>query len=85
MEHRLFSQITQNWRGTPLTSRAVVVDLIGNTRTKTGLTVKCVLDESKYEPGRKVSDGEMKSLNIKGSDFHSEWNYTIFPRNITNP
>jgi transposase len=85
VEHRLFSQITQNWRGTPLTSRAVIVDLIGKTRTKTGLTVKCVLDESKYEPGRKVSEGEMKSLNIKRSDFHSEWNYTIFPRNATNP
>jgi hypothetical protein len=82
IEHRLFCQITQNWRGTPLTSRAVVVDLIGNTRTKKGLTVKCVLDERIYEPGMKVSDAQMESLNIKGSQFHPEWNYTIYPRKV---
>jgi hypothetical protein len=82
VEHRLFCQITQNWRGTPLTSRAVVVDLIGNTRTKKGLTVKCVLDERIYEPGKKISNVQMESLNIEGSDFHPEWNYTVYPRKV---
>jgi hypothetical protein len=85
VEHRLFSQITQTWRGKPLTSRAVVVDLIGNTRTKTGLTVKCVLDERTYEPGTKVSNAQMKSLNINGAEFHPEWNYTILPGNTKKP
>jgi hypothetical protein len=81
VEHRLFCQITQNWRGTPLTSRAVVVDLISNTRTKKGLTVKCVLDERIYEPGKKVTNEQMETLNTKGAEFHPEWNYTISPRN----
>jgi hypothetical protein len=82
IEHRLFSQITQNWRGKPLTSRSVVVDLIANTRTKTGLEVKCVLDECKYETGREVTKAEMATINIKGAEFHPEWNYTIYPRNM---
>ena len=80
IEHRLFCHITQNWRGRPLTDRLAVVELIGATTTKAGLTVECVLDEATYETGIKVSDAEMASLNITGDDFHPEWNYTIKPR-----
>jgi Rhodopirellula transposase DDE domain len=80
IEHRLFCHITQNWRGTPLTSRLVVVDLIAATTTKTGLTVRCELDTQLYPKGIKVSDEEMASLNIKRDEFHPEWNYTISPR-----
>src|SRR3954447_1708249 len=80
IEHRLFCHITQPWRGTPLTSRLVVVDLIAATTTKTGLTVRCELDTRTYPKGMKVSDAEMASLNIKRNKFHPEWNYTISPR-----
>jgi hypothetical protein len=80
IEHRLFCHITQNWRGTPLTSRLVVVELIAATTTKTGLTMRCELDTQAYPKGIKVSDEEMASLNIKRDEFHPEWNYTISPR-----
>jgi hypothetical protein len=80
IEHRLFCHITQNWRGRPLTDRMAVVELIGATTTKTGLKVDCALDSRTYEKGIKVSDAEMEALNIKGDDFHPEWNYTIRPR-----
>jgi hypothetical protein len=80
IEHRLFCHITQTWRGTPLTSRLVVVELIASTTTKTGLTVRCELDTRTYPKGIKVSDEEMASLNIKRDKFHPEWNYTINPR-----
>jgi hypothetical protein len=80
IEHRLFCHITENWRGTPLTSRMAVVELIASTTTKTGLTVRCELDTRTYPKGIKVSDAEMASLNIKGDAFHPEWNYTIAPR-----
>jgi len=80
IEHRLFCHITQNWRGTPLTSRLVVVELIAATTTKTGLTLRCELDTQLYPKGIKVSDEEMASLNIKRDEFHPEWNYTISPR-----
>src|SRR5271154_2566219 len=80
IEHRLFCHITQNWRGTPLTSRLAVVDLIASTTTKTGLTVRCELDSRIYPKGIKVSDEEMARLNITGDAFHPEWNYTISPR-----
>jgi hypothetical protein len=80
IEHRLFCRITQNWRGRPLTDRLAVVELIGATTTKTGLNVACALDTRTYQKGVKVSDAEMASLNIKGDDFHPEWNYTINPR-----
>jgi len=80
IEHRLFCHITQTWRGTPLTSRLVVVELIASTTTKTGLTVRCELDTRTYPKGMKVSDEEMASLNIKRDKFHPEWNYTISPR-----
>jgi hypothetical protein len=80
IEHRLFCHITQTWRGKPLTSRETVVELIASTTTRTGLTVRCELDTHSYPKGIKVSDDEMKALNIKGDPFHPEWNYTISPR-----
>ena len=80
IEHRLFCHITENWRGTPLTSRLAVVELIAATTTKEGLKVRCELDTRTYPKGIKVSEQEMASLNIKGDAFHPEWNYTISPR-----
>ena len=80
IEHRLFSYITKNWRGKPLLTRETVVNLIANTSTETGLEVRAVLDESEYKCSKKISDEEMASLNIRGEDFHPEWNYTIKPR-----
>ena len=66
IEHRLFCHITQNWRGRPLTDRLAVVELIGATTTKTGLKVECALDTRTYEKGIKVSNAEMKALDITG-------------------
>ena len=80
IEHRLFSFITQNWRGKPLTSYQVIVDMIAATTTTKGLTVRSRLDENKYEKGRKVSDKEMATVNLMPNAFHGEWNYTILPR-----
>src|SRR5664280_598419 len=82
IEHRLFAFITQNWRGKPLVSHQVIVQLIANTRTKTGLTVACRIDASAYEKGIKVSDAEMAALNILPANFHGEWNYTFAPRSL---
>jgi hypothetical protein len=80
IEHRLFCHITQNWRGRPLTDRVAVVELIGATTTKGGLTVECALDLRTYQKGIKVSDAQMQSLEITGDTFHPEWNYTVRPR-----
>ena len=80
IEHRMFCHITQNWRGKPLTSRLAIVELIGATTTKSGLSVRCELDDNTYAKGIKVSDKEMATLNITGDTFHPEWNYTIAPR-----
>ena len=80
VEHRMFCHISQTWRATPLTSRLTVVELIGNTTTKNGLTVRCELDTNSYTKGIKVSDKEMATLNLKGDAFHPDWNYTIAPR-----
>ena len=79
IEHRLFAFITQNWRGKPLVSHQVIVQLIANTTTDTGLTVACRLDASPYEKGIKVSNTEMASLHIQPANFHGEWNHTIAP------
>lgn len=79
IEHRMFSFITKNWRGKPLIDRQTVVELIGNTTTKSGLKIKAVLDESVYQKGIKITDEEMQSLNIERLDFHGEWNYKIKP------
>jgi hypothetical protein len=84
IEHRMFCHITQNWRGRPLTDRLAIVELIGATTTKTGLKVECALDTRTYEKGIKVSDTEMRMLNIEGDDFHPEWNYTIRPKTSSN-
>jgi hypothetical protein len=80
IEHRLFCHITQNWRGRPLTDRLAVVELIGATTTKTGLKVESALDTRTYQKGIKVSNAEMKRLDITGDVFHPEWNYTVRPR-----
>lgn len=80
IEHRLFAFITQNWRGKLLVSHQVIVQLIANTRTKTGLTVACRIDASVCEKGIKVSDAEMAARNIQPANFHGKWNYTFAPR-----
>lgn len=79
IEHRLFAYITMNWRGKPLISHEVIVNLIASTRTAKGLTVNCVLDTNAYPQGVKVSNEEMKSIRIQPHPFHGEWNYTILP------
>jgi hypothetical protein len=80
IEHRLFSFITQNWRGRPLDSRETVVNLIAHTTTRTGLVVKAALDTNRYDTAVKVSDAEMDGLRMKRHRFHGDWNYTIKPR-----
>ena len=80
IEHRLFAWISQNWRGKPLTSYAVILQLIAATTTEAGLTVQCQLDTTSYPAGRKISDEEMATLSIQPDAFHGEWNYTILPR-----
>ena len=77
IEHRLFSRITMNWRGRPLTSIEVIVNLIAATTTTTGLSVQCVLDPRTYPHGIKVSDKELESVSIVRDSFHGEWNYTV--------
>jgi transposase-like protein len=79
IEHRLFCHITRNWRGRPSISRAVIVNLIGNTKTDTGLTIQAELDEKEYPIGIKVTDEELSEVRIKKNEFHGEWNYTILP------
>ncbi len=79
IEHRLFAFITQNWRGKPLISHEVIIQLIGATSTSTGLNVQCCLDENDYPKAIKVSDAEMNAINIDRDGFHGEWNYTISP------
>jgi transposase len=80
IEHRMFCHITRNWRGRPLTSRAVVVNLIGGTRTGAGLEIHAELDENEYPAGVKVTDAELAGVRIRKNKFHGEWNYTILPR-----
>ncbi len=80
IEHRLFSYITQNWRGKPLLTHATIVNLIANTRSKAGLKVRCVLDPKDYPPKIEVTDKQMASIKITRDDFHGEWNYTIHPQ-----
>ena len=75
IEHRMFSHISKNWRGRPLVSLAIIISLIGSTTTKKGLRVRCGIDTNEYEKGIKVSDKELKELNISRHEFHGEWNY----------
>ena len=84
IEHRLFSFISRNWRGHPLTSLAVIVNLIAATRTNEGLRVRCELDEGRYPDGQKVTDEQMAAIRIKPARFHGEWNYVIIPHIIGN-
>jgi DDE family transposase len=84
IEHRLFSFITQNWRGKPLQSHQTIVQLIANTTTKTGLTVRAYLDTTTYETGLKVSDAQLAALRLTRDSFHGEWNYSITPRRRLN-
>jgi hypothetical protein len=80
IEHRLFCHITQNWRGRPLLSREVVVNLIGQTTTAAGLRVYAELDDNDYRPGIKISDEMLADLALERDDFHGEWNYRLKPR-----
>jgi hypothetical protein len=79
IEHRLFSQITMNWRGRPLTTHQTIIDLISNTTTTTGLTVHCVLDTDQYPTGIKYTKKDVDALPITRHDFHGEWNYCVRP------
>jgi len=80
IEQRLFSFITMNWRGKPLTSRQTVISLIAATTTRTGLTVHTRLDERSYPKGIKITNAQLAAVNLTGAPFHPEWNYTIHPR-----
>jgi hypothetical protein len=80
IEHRLFSFISSNWRGEPLRDYETIVQLIARTTTAKGLKVTCRLDRRKYPTGRKVTDEEMKRVNLERSTFHGDWNYTIRPQ-----
>jgi hypothetical protein len=80
IEHRLFSFISQNWRGKPLISHQVIIDLIAATTTTTGLTVKSKIDTNIYERGLKVSDKQMDELQLRREKFHGDWNYKLLPR-----
>ena len=80
VEHRLFCFITKNWRGKPLVNRQAIVELIGSTTTRQGLTVRAALDTNRYETGIKVSDSELAKVRLTRHDFHGDWNYTIKPR-----
>ena len=80
IEHRMFCHITENWRGKPLVSRTVIINLIGNTRTKAGLHIKAKLDLNTYPTGIKVANDELAAVNLKKDKFHGEWNYSISPK-----
>ncbi len=88
IEHRLFSHISMNWRGRPLTSHEVIVETIAATTTRTGLTVTAELDTANYAKGIKIPDRDMKDLErrvLRRHEFHGEWNYTPIPDNTTSP
>ena len=79
IEHRMFSHISLNWRGKPLFSHEVVVNLIAGTTTRTGLRIEAELDTNTYPTGIQVTDEELDKIKIQRADFHGEWNYTILP------
>jgi hypothetical protein len=82
IEHRLFSFISQNWRGKPLISHEVIVNLIAATTTQAGLKVRAAIDHREYPPGRKITQREIKNVNLRCDSFHGEWNYTIQPAEL---
>jgi hypothetical protein len=79
IEHRMFCHITQNWRGRPLVSHEVIINLIANTTTQTGLKICAELDRGDYPTGIKITDAELSALNLKLGKFHGEWNYALLP------
>lgn len=79
IEHRMFSHISLNWRGKPLISHEVIVNLIANTTTKKGLKIEAEIDTNRYPKGLRVTDEELEQINIQKADFHGDWNYTILP------
>lgn len=79
IEHRLFSFITMNWRGRPLISHEVIVQLIAGTRTRSGLKVRSEIATNSYPKGLVVSDADFSTIEIKADKFHGEWNYSIGP------
>jgi hypothetical protein len=79
IEHRLFSHISTNWRGRPLVSHEVIVELIGATHTRSGLRVQAELDRGNYPLGVRVSDRELAAVPLRRHDWHGEWNYTVLP------
>ena len=80
IEHRMFCHITQNWRGRPLVSREVVVNLIANTTSRQGLRIQAAIDENSYAKGIKITDAQLASLSIERLEFHGEWNYRVLPQ-----
>ena len=80
IEHRMFSYISQNWRGKPLVSIETIINLIGSTKTKKGLIIQTSVDTNEYTKGIKISDAEIESLVLERETFHGEWNYTLYPR-----
>jgi hypothetical protein len=80
IEHRMFSEISKNWRGRPLLSHEVIVELIASTRTEQGLRIRAALDEGEYPTGKKVPEAAMRALSLERAAFHGEWNYTLHPR-----
>ena len=82
IEHRLFSFISQNWRGQPLYDLATIVNFISHTTTSEGLIVRCAVDDTQYEKGIKVTDAELKACGVKNHNFHGEWNYNLEKQKI---
>ena len=83
IEHRLFSFISQNWRGKPLISFEVIVNLIAATTTAKGLKVHAAVDDGLYPAGTKINDRELAGVRLKRDRFHGDWNYEIHPRSVT--
>ena len=79
IEHRMFCHITQNWRGRPLVSHEVIINLIANTTTQAGLKIRAELDRGIYPIGLKITDAQLSGLNLKLAEFHGDWNYTLLP------
>ena len=79
IEHRMFSQISKNWRGRPLETLEIIINLIASTTTKSGLVIKCGLDKTEYKTGIKVTDEELAAVNIVSNVFCGNWNYIIYP------
>jgi hypothetical protein len=77
IEHKMFSFITQNWRGRPLVSHEVIINLIAHTVTKAGLKIRAELDKGKYTIGQKITDDEFMKIKLKAAEFHGDWNYSI--------